>query len=372
MGQALYRDTWVEVNLNAIEYNIQQIKQKLPKNSQIFAVVKANAYGHGDVQVAKKALASGANALAVALLEEAIALREAGITAPILVLGWVPPKGAIIASEYNISLTFYQKKWLQEVNTYTFAKELQLHMKWDTGMGRSGICNEQELKQILAELDKNNQIRLQGVYTHFATADEEDLTYFNKQYSRFEHLLEVFHNEWEKSVCIHIGNSSASIRLPDKMHDAIRFGVAMYGLYPGKVIKEKQEIDLKESFSLHSRLVHVKQMEAGESVGYGATYKVEEKEWIGTLLIGYGDGWSRKMQDFTVLVDGKHMPIVGRVCMDQMMIRLDKKYPIGTKVTLIGKQGEARISIDDVAEYLDTINYEIPCMINRRVPRIYV
>lgn len=371
MTDTFYRDTWVEIDLQAIGHNIKQMQKKLPDNSNIIAVVKADAYGHGSVQVAKKALEAGAKALAVAMLEEALQLRAASITAPILVFGWVSPKAALIASEHDITLTFFQQDWLQEVNRHTYEKDLKLHMKWDTGMGRIGVRTNEELKQIVYALNDNPSIYLTGVYTHFATADEADLTYFYEQKARFEKLLSLFRQIWPYQVDIHIGNSAAAIRLPHEMYDYIRFGISMYGLYPSKAVREEGHIDLKPAFSMHSKLIHVKKIAAGESISYGMTYTAESEEWIGTIPIGYGDGWIRKLQGASVLVDGNRVPIVGRVCMDQTMIRLDKEYPIGTKVTLIGAQNDAVISMDEIADYLNTINYEIPCMINNRVPRIY-
>ncbi|MBY7142387.1 alanine racemase [Virgibacillus sp. NKC19-3] len=371
MTDHFYRDTWVEVNLDAIAYNIEQMKEKLPESSNIIAVVKADGYGHGSVPVAKRALEAGANALAVALLEEALVLRKAGIEASILVLGRTPPEAAPVAADQDITLTFFQEEWLREVETYKLDKNLKVHMKWDTGMGRIGIRNQKELKQMLDALNENPSIYLTGVFTHFATADEEDLTYFYEQKERFDAFLAFFKEYWPYEVAIHIGNSAASIRLPEDMYDFIRFGISMYGLYPSGAVKAKGEIDLKQAFSLHSRLISVKRIAPGESVSYGATYTAKQCEWIGTIPIGYGDGWIRKLQGASVLVDGKRMPIVGRICMDQTMIQLDREYPIGTKVTLIGAQDGDVIDMDEIANYVDTINYEIPCIINNRVPRIY-
>ncbi|WP_330949401.1 alanine racemase [Virgibacillus sp. MG-45] len=371
MAQLFYRPTWAEVDLSAIAFNIQQIKKKLPSESKIIAVVKANGYGHGSVQVARKALEAGAYGLAVALLEEAIVLREANIEAPILVLGWVSPEGAVIAAEKNITLTFFQKEWLEAVQTIALPKILHVHMKWDTGMGRIGIRSEQELVEITAELAKSKDINLTGVFTHFATADDSELTYYEEQQKQFESLLASFQRLWTKPVAVHIGNSAAAIRFPSQMHNCIRFGISMYGLYPSIYMKAAQQITLKAAFSLHSKLVHVKQVEPGASISYGKTYTAKDKEWIGTIPFGYGDGWSRKLQGTDVLIDGKRMPIVGRICMDQMMIKLDQPYAIGTKVTLIGEQDDSRIDIDEIAAHLDTINYEVPCMINERVPRLF-
>src|SRR5690625_485189 len=371
MAQPIYRPTWAEINLSAIAHNVKEMKKQLSHKNEIMAVVKADGYGHGAVEVAKTAMDSGATFLAVALLEEAINLRTEGINVPILVLGWVSPEQAHIAVKYDITLTCFQQEWLMDVPK-NLSSRLKVHMKWDTGMGRIGIRTKNELKQMIQSLNYHTHIQLTGVYTHFATADEADLTYFNEQYRRFQSLLHYFNDLWSQPVAFHIGNSAASMRFPERMYQYVRFGVAMYGLYPSNVLKETSDMCLKQAFSLHSRLHHVKKISKGETVSYGRTYTAKDDEWIGTIPIGYGDGWRRKLQGIDVLIDGKRMPIVGRVCMDQTMIKLDKAYPIGTKVTLIGKQKEDMINVDEVANYIKTINYEIPCMINERVPRIYI
>ncbi|GAA0431633.1 alanine racemase [Lentibacillus halophilus] len=371
MANHIYRDTWAEVDLTAIEHNVKQMKGKLPDDSSIIAVVKADGYGHGAVQVAEKALKSGAQMLAVAMLEEALSLRDSGLTAPVIVLGWVSPEDVPIAAERDIILTFFQQEWLQEVKSYSLPAPVKAHMKWDTGMGRIGIRTTEELTGILNELNDTNRVMMTGVYTHFATADEADQTYLEKQWLRFKHMLDAFRSQWNAPVAIHIGNSAASIRFPEQMYDYIRFGISMYGLYPSVVTKNEWDIELKPAFSLHSRLIHVKKLDPGESISYGAVYTTTDSEWIGTIPIGYADGWIRQLQGSDVLIDGKRMPVVGKICMDQTMIRLDKEYPIGTKVTLIGKQGDKEIETDEIAAHLETINYEIPCTITSRVPRIY-
>ncbi|TQS76417.1 alanine racemase [Ornithinibacillus gellani] len=371
MKDTLYRGTWVEINLQHIEYNIKQLQKKLPSETEVIAVVKANAYGHGSVPVAKRALRAGAKALAVALLEEAMELREAGITAPILVLGWVAPTFATVAAANQITLTYFQKEWLDELELPS-GMELPVHMKWDTGMGRIGIRTTDELLTNLTALQQHPSVKLTGVFTHFATADEADLTYYHQQMNRFEALLTVFREQWRKPIAIHTGNSAASIRFPNDMQNYVRFGVSMYGMYPSQVVKKEREIDLKPAFSLHSTLIHVKQVPKGNGISYGKTYATEETEWVGTIPIGYGDGWNRKLQGFYVLVNGEKQSIIGRICMDMLMVRLDHPYAVGTKVTLIGIQEEAEIETDDIATYLDTINYEITCMINQRVPRKYM
>ena len=369
--ETFYRDSWAEVDLSKIGYNIRQLQGRLLDGTEIYAVVKANAYGHGDIQVAKQALKSGAKALAVSLLDEAIRLREAGIEEPILVMGWTRPEDAVTASEYRISVTVFQKEWMEKVQLLHFEKPLKLHMKWDTGMGRIGVRTTKEMDDILDHFRNNPSFELEAVFTHFATADEEETGYFEEQERRFEYLFSHFERVWQENVEIHTGNSAASMRFPDRMKHFVRFGISMYGLYPSDVVKEERPIALEPAFSLQSRLIHVKKLDAGEAVSYGATYHTRKEEWIGTVPLGYADGWIRKLQGMEVLVDGKRHPIVGRICMDQFMIRLDQEYPLGTKVTLIGKQGAHEITTDEVADYLETINYEIPCMISYRVPRMF-
>lgn len=369
MTNLFYRDTWAEVDLDAIYYNVSQLKNFLQDDIRIMAVVKANAYGHGDVQVAKTALEAGASYLAVAFLDEALALRKKGVTAPILVLGACRPSDINIAAKHQITLTVFQPEWIEQAaNVYSETVPVLFHLKMDTGMGRLGVKEETETKRIAEQIDRHPYFSLEGAYTHFATADEIDTDYFSFQYDNFLRML-----EWlpYKPPIIHCGNSAATLRFPEKVFNMVRFGISMYGLSPSPAIKRYLPYELKEAFSLHSRLVHVKKLKPGEKVSYGATYTAETEQWVGTVPIGYADGWLRRLQNFHVLVNGEKAPIIGRICMDQLMIRLPKQMPVGTKVTLIGRQGDEYISVDDVAQYLGTINYEIPCTISYRVPRIF-
>ena len=365
-----FRDTWAEVDLDRIQENVRSMKKHLALGTNIIAVVKANGYGHGDYQVAKTALEAGATSLAVALLDEAIALRQQGIKAPILVLGATRPQDITIAAQHQISLTVFRADWLREAKkSFTGEQHVSIHIKLDTGMGRLGIKAKQELQQVSDEIKDDERFILEGVFTHFATADELDTTYFETQYNNFLTMLSWFP---VKPKIIHCGNSATGLRFPNKVFNAVRLGIAMYGLSPSVEMKSLLPFTLNEAFSLHSRLVHVKKLSQGESVSYGATYTAQEEEWIGTVPVGYADGWIRKNQHGDVLVDGTRCPIIGRICMDQFMVRLPKELPVGTKVTLIGMQKNAMISIDEIAKRLDTINYEIPCTINSRVPRIFL
>nr|WP_309101326.1 alanine racemase [Fredinandcohnia onubensis] len=365
-----YRDTWVEVDLDCIFENVKNMKGFLPEQVDVMAVVKANAYGHGDVEVAKTALEAGATYLAVAFIDEAISLRHGGIDAPILVLGASRPTDVAIAAEHNISLTIYSGEWLDEVlENYQGSSPLTLHLKLDTGMGRLGVKEKEELQTILKKVKQNPQLQLDGVFTHFATADEIDTSYFEHQYQNFLEMLEWIPN---KPKLIHCGNSATGYRFPDKVFNVVRLGIGMYGMTPSPEIKDQLPYELEQAFSFHSKLVHVKRISKGEKVSYGATFTADEDMWVGTVPVGYADGWIRKLQNTNVLIDGELCQIIGRVCMDQFMVRLPNKLPVGTKVTLIGEQNNKFISVDDVASALETINYEVTCTISFRVPRIFL
>lgn len=364
----MYRDTWAEINLDHISYNVESMKRHVKEGTKIIAVVKANGYGHGDAAVAKAALEAGASSLAVATLDEAMALRKKKIEAPILVMGASRPEHAGEAAANKISLTVFQQEWLSQAAEYVEDGTLNIHIKLDTGMGRLGIRSRDELAGIESVIKKDKRFLLEGVFTHFATADSLDNAYFETQLSRFEEMI-----GWLEVLpkYVHTSNSAAGLRFPKAHLNAVRMGISMYGLAPSMEIKSVLPFELKEAFSLHTTIVHVKKLHKGEKVSYGATYEAQEEEWIATLPIGYADGWIRKLQGQEVLSEGLRVPIVGRICMDQCMIKIPQEMPVGTKVTLIGEQGKEKIQVDEIAEKLETINYEVTCMVSSRVPRIY-
>ena len=364
-----YRDTWAEVDLDCIHANLTSIKKHLPQEVKMIAVVKANAYGHGDVQVAETALEAGAAYLAVAFMDEAIALRNKGVSTPILVLGATRPEDIHVAAKFGITLTVFQPEWLEEALKHLkTADKISVHIKVDTGMGRIGVKTLSELTAVEQIISENDPFNLEGIYTHFATADELDDTYMYQQLALFESMVAALK---QKPKYIHSSNSAAALRYPKTYFNAVRIGIAMYGLTPSLEMESEIPFQLREAFSLRSRLVHVKKMQKGERVSYGATYETGDEEWIGTIPIGYADGWIRKLQGQEVLVKGTRSPIVGRICMDQCMIKLPQHVPLGTIVTLIGAEENQLISVNEIAKKLDTINYEVPCIITSRVPRLY-
>jgi len=357
-----YRDTWVEVDLDAIAHNVRCAKGKHP-NKRLIAVVKANGYGHGEVEVGKAALAAGAEMLAVSSFDEALYLREYDVTAETLILGVTSIEHVILASEKNIAITVHDLKYIEEMLALPLEKPITVHLKIDSGMNRIGVVNKEEALTCFNLLADHPLVVLEGVFTHMATADE-DLDYMNEQVARFKDVVANF--DLSKVNYLHIENSATLMQFDFAFTGAIRLGIAMYGVHPGDDFFEL-DMELKPTLALYSTLAQVKQIKKGAKVGYGATYEAQADEWLGTLPIGYADGWIRVHQGRHVVVDGMECEIVGRICMDQMMIRLPKEVPAGTRVTLIGEG----MPVERVSEEVGTICYETFCLISDRIPRIY-
>lgn len=370
--QQYFRPTKAIIDLQAIKQNVTNLKKLLQPTVQIIAVVKANAYGHGDVAVADTALKAGATTLAVATPEEALHMRAHFSEPDILVLGGSPVSFTPYAAQHRITLTVFSSEWVQQADDYMANGEnsLRLHIKVDSGMGRLGVRTEEELLNLYHEIHASKNCQLDGVFTHFATADEEDTEYFDSQVQYFERFISLLP---EKPRLVHASNTATSlVKAAHLQFDAVRYGISMYGLSPSSYIEGISPFLLSPAFSLESELIHVKQLKAGESVGYGATFVAPTDMWVGTIPIGYADGMIRKLGGQEVLIDGQRMPLIGRICMDQCMVALPKTYDIGEKVTLLGRQGQEEISVDEWAKKLQTINYEVPCIITTRVPRIYI
>lgn len=364
-----FRPTKAIINLEAIKRNVQHLKEHLKTGVQIIAVVKANAYGHGDVEVAATAIEAGASMLAVATPEEALHIRKHFPNIDILILGYAPVSFVPYAAKENITLTVFSSDWVDQVKALTLSNPLKLHMKIDTGMGRIGVTTLEDLMNLYKAISSSSNLLVDGVFTHFATADEEDETYFNHQVSKFEQFISSLP---VKPRIVHAANTATMLVKDQRLqYDAVRFGISMYGLAPSAFVKTKLPFPLQPAFSLETELVEVKLIQPGQSIGYGATFTATEPSYIGTIPIGYADGLIRKYSGQHVLVNGTRAPIIGRICMDQCMILLPAAYNIGEKVTLIGKQQNDEITIDEWAEKVETINYEVPCIITSRVPRIY-
>lgn len=358
----MYRPSKIEIDRAAIAHNVTEIKRRIPQ--QLMAVVKANAYGHGAVEVARIALENGATMLGVALLEEAIELREAGIDAPILVMEAQFPEYAGVAAKHDVILSVFSAEWFEEAKAHLGERPLTVHVKVDTGMGRLGLRTREELDALLEVAD--DRFVIEGIYTHFATADEPDSALYHEQQVRFDRLMDGLGSRFKY---IHTSNSAGAIRMAgeDVPYNLVRVGIAIYGLYPSSEMASFYSF-LRPAFTLKSKLMQVKRLEAGQTISYGATYTTTEDEWIGTVPVGYADGWIRKAGGFAVDVNGNRCPIVGRVCMDRFMIKLPRAFPVGTDVTLVG----GPVPIDELAAHLETINYEVVCQLTGRLPRHYV
>lgn len=370
MVVAKHRNAELIIDRSAIYKNINAEKQRLQNNAALFMVVKANGYGHGAIQVAETAVKAGADGFCVAMLDEGIELRDAGFKQPILILGISRIEDVSLIAQKNISVTVASLEWLKRANEILKNTNLLLHVHLglDTGMGRIGFQNATELKAAIDYLKKNNNFDFEGIFTHFATADEHDKTYFDLQVSRFNDFMKVVN---PRPKYVHVSNTATSLWHSQCNGNMVRYGIAGYGLNPsGGYVKPP--FKLYPALSLTSEIVHCKLVSPNHSIGYGATYTTKEQQWIGTVPIGYADGITRKMQGFSLLVNGYECPIVGRVCMDQLMIKLPEELPVGTKVTIVGKNGDKEITLQDIANYCDTIHYEVACLFTNRLKRVYI
>lgn len=370
MTPGYHRPTVLKIKLENITKNVSNHKKML-NNEKIFAVIKANAYGHGAIPVAKAALEGGAEGFCVALLDEALELRRHGFLEPILVLNMVDALYLPLAAENNISITCGNEEWLEEalhfLKNNPLNNPVKLHLKIDSGMGRIGFFTKESLQEAYEKIQQAPRLFLEGIFTHFSTADEKDETYFNEQLEKFTQLLDVLP---ELPEYVHSSNSATSLWHKAGVGNLVRLGISMYGLNPsGKTLP--LPFPLAPALSLESSLIQVKKVPKGTGVGYGKTYVTKKEEWIGTVPIGYADGWQRKMSGFSVLVKGKKCEIVGRVCMDQCMIRLPEEVSLGEKVTLIGKNSGEEITLQEVADHLETIHYEVACLLSDRLNRVY-
>ena len=373
MVPGIHRPAAVYVDLAAIRQNIKEEIKHLRPDQKLFAVVKANAYGHGAVRVAQEAVKVGVSGFCVAILDEALELRRAGIIQPILVLGVTPVKYASLAAVNGISLTVPNLKWLQDSEAELSQNHLQLkiHLAVDSGMGRIGFSEDDEFIAANDFLLNNSNFNVEGMFTHFASADSNDDSYFLNQVDRFAHFKKLLKL---KPRWIHVDNTAASV-FNKKVHsDLVRFGIGIYGLNPSSNPAGpdlKTAIKLKPAMSFVSELVQVHTIHKGQGVGYGSTYIADQDEIIGTVPVGYADGFIRKFQGFKIKVGSEYCPIIGRVCMDQLMVKLPCEMAVGTKVILISNDPDAPNSIKKAADYVDSIHYEVACLLDDRLPRKY-
>ncbi|HDX9577061.1 TPA: alanine racemase [Bacillus pseudomycoides] len=376
MSSRYGRDTIVEVNLDAVKHNVREFKNRVNDESiTMMAAVKANGYGHGAVEVAKAAIEAGIHQLAVAFVDEGIELREAGVTVPILVLGYTSVDAVKDAIEQNIVITVDRIEDLKGINEIAnqLEKRARIQVKIDTGMSRIGL-QEEEVLPFLEELKNMKYIEVEGMFTHYSTADEADKTYTNMQTDLFEKAVNIAKELGIHLPYIHSSNSAGSMELGNTFQNMVRVGIGIYGMYPSKEV-DHTAVSLKPALSLKSKVVHIKQAEKNRGVSYGNTYITTGEEWIATVPIGYADGYNRQLSNKGyALINGIRVPILGRICMDQLMLDVTKAMPVhvGDEVVFYGSQGKESLSVDEIADTLGTINYEVTCMLSRRIPRIYI
>ena len=368
--------TWIEINKNAVSQNIKLIKTILKANVMLTTVVKANGYGHGAIEISRIALENGADRLAVAHVEEGIELRKAKINAPILILSAIPFGAIPDAIENTLILTVASLEFAKEISRVAKRKNktAMVHIKIDSGMRRYGIP-ENESAKLVREITSLPNLNVEGIFTHFASADENDLSFTHEQAAKFESIINNLKKDGIKILLIHASNSAATLQLPQYHYDMVRVGLVIYGVSP--ISKLPKDISLQPALSLKSRVGLLKQVNMGDTIGYGRTFKAHGKLKSALVLCGYADGLPRFVSNKGfVLINGQRCKILGRVSMDQTIVDITnvESVKIGDEVVLIGKQKQETITVEEFAKWAETIPYEIFTSINQlasRVPKVY-
>lgn len=372
-----YERIYAAIDLDAISHNMDIIQQKLSSQTKIISVVKTDGYGHGAVPIARELeVKDYMYGFATATAEEAFILRKAGIKKPILVLGYVFPYTYEQMIREEIRFTVFREDMLKQIEEEALKqnKTAFVHVKTDTGMGRIGVFPDETGVQFVSQVLNAQNIELEGIFTHFAKADYEDKTAAYAQFSIFERFCSAIEQQLNYTIPLkHCANSAAAMEMPESHLDVVRIGISTYGLWPSEEMK-KENYDLRPAFSLHSHIVYLKTLESGCEIGYGGTYKTSKPTKVATIPVGYGDGYPRTLSNIGyVLIRGKKAPILGKVCMDQFMVDVTDIPDIleGDEVILIGSQENEVITMEALGELADRFNYELVCVIGKRVPRIY-
>ena len=375
----MLRNTYAEIDLKNIAHNVRAVRAGLRENTKIIAVVKADAYGHGMIQVGRAALAAGAEWLAVAMPEEGLELRENGFDCPVLVMGKSNQAQRKLAVEMGLTSTVSTVDEIED-----FAKLARgagmtayVHVKVDTGMGRIGVRSFDDYEKMLQAFSRFKEVRFDGIFTHFACSDAEDKTFTVQQDQLFKEYLRIA-RENGFSPMAHASNSAAAIDLPDMNYDAIRLGISLYGYYPSDQV-DSGRIHLIPVMRVWTEISHIKEIAKGDTVGYDATYTADGPTPVATLSIGYGDGYNRLLSNkgrVIVIADGQacYANVIGRVCMDQIMIDISNvpKASLGDRVLVMGRIDGKSVDADEIANMTGTISYEVLLSFSKRVPRLYV
>lgn len=370
------RPVWVEINLDNLAHNIKEVRKHTRKDSLVTAVVKANGYGHGSVEISNTFLENGADRLAVAILTEAIELRKANITHPILILGYTPPSQYGKVLEYNLIQTIYNYEEAKILSNKAVEqkKTVTVHLKVDSGMGRIGFLPTNESIEDIMNISKLPSIFIEGIYTHFAKADEIDKSHVNDQFKKYTELVNKLEEKGLNIPIKHVSNSAGIIDLPEFNLNMVRAGIMIYGFYPSDEVN-KNNIKLKSAMTLKAKISNLKTVAKGTGISYGQIFITEKESKIATIPIGYADGFTRMLTGKAeVYINGKRANVVGKICMDQCMIDVTEieDVKLGDEVVIFGYEKEGYPEVDELAAKIGTINYEIICMVGRRVPRVYI
>lgn len=371
------RPVWAEIDLDNMAFNMREIR-RVSKSREIIAIIKADAYGHGAVDVAETLLRNGATGFAVAVVSEAIELRRSGIECPIMLLGFTPPSMAEEIIKYNVDQTVYSYELAEELSkaAVNSHKKVKVYIALDTGMGRIGYsADEESVKEVLRIAELPN-LEIKGLFSHFSTSDEKDKDYTYFQLNKFNWFYNKLKESGVNINIRHIANSAAIIDMPETHFEAVRPGIILYGYYPSEEVL-KSNIRLKPVMSLKTNVVHIKTLPVGEYISYGRKFCTSRKTVVATLPVGYADGYTRLLTGKAkVIINGKFAPVIGRICMDQCMVDVTdiQGVEVGDDVILMGasEDGSIQMTADNIADMLGTINYEVLCMISKRVPRVYI
>lgn len=367
--------TWAEINLDNLKFNIENIRRITNPKAKVMAVVKADAYGHGYLECCRTLLKNGADCLCVATLSEAKQLRRQGITAPILILGVTFPEDSeeLVKEEIIPAVCSFEYAKCLSKAAEKLKKTVKIHIKVDTGMSRLGFLtgkDEEKTVREIIEISKLPFIEIDGLFSHFACADEKNREYTDLQFERFTSLIKNLEGKGIKIPCKHIANSAAIMMYPETHLDMVRAGIVLYGCYPSEEV-DKSKLSLKPVLTLKSKITHIKEVEENVGVSYGKTYITDKKTKIATVPVGYADGYLRCLSEKAKIeVGGQLCDIIGRICMDQCMIDVTNvnNTNVGDEVILFG---DGQITADDIANMMSTINYEVLCLVSKRIPRIY-